>query len=650
MAKTMREILADRRVENFVGRSEEMKTLMDFVETDAPAVVHVHGLGGIGKSALCHAFVKRASEKHAFVFFFDCKDLEPSSQGFFSALESKLELTVRSLEDASAALADRGERVVLVLDTYEIFRMMDTWLRNEFLPSLSENSRVFFFGRERPVSAWLISPEWQGIFHSMIIGPIDEAASATILRKAGVQQNDIDMITSFTGGNPLALRLAAATVLERPDIDLGKITSQTVVAELTRTYLSDVQDAETRFAVEASAVVRRMNQPLLQFMFPNMDSRAVFEKLQELPFIETAIDGLVLHDSVHQSIMSTLHASDPSKFRELRKKAWSFYRNEVRLMARSEIWRYSADMLYLIEQPLIKNAFFPTNLQPYAMEIATPEDRPVIKEIIRKFEGKEGARILCNWLDHGLDFFTVARDHDGEVAGFYILFNPREVKIGLLREDPVSWRLYKHLEDDPTPPNQKAIFCRRWLDAKTGENNSPVIGACFLDVKGYYVAMKPNMRRLYCTRTDYDQYAPLFGSLLFKYLKSYTAELDGTTYHTDLLDFGPALFNGWVTALVGSELGIDRDNILDVAACEIVLDEKRIGLTKLELGVMQCLEQNEGDVVKRDTLLEEVWGYGDFTGSNVVDNKIRSLRKKMGDYAPMIETVSGVGYRYKRIG
>ena len=72
-------------------------------------------------------------------------------------------------------------------------------------------------------------------------------------------------------------------------------------------------------------------------------------------------------------------------------------------------------------------------------------------------------------------------------------------------------------------------------------------------------------------------------------------------------------------------------------------------LTPLELGVMQYLEQHEGDVVKRDTLLETVWGYGDFTGSNVVDVKIRSLRKKLGQYSPMIETVSGVGYRFKRI-
>ena len=47
--------------------------------------------------------------------------------------------------------------------------------------------------------------------------------------------------------------------------------------------------------------------------------------------------------------------------------------------------------------------------------------------------------------------------------------------------------------------------------------------------------------------------------------------------------------------------------------------------------------------------MDDVWGYEKFSGSNVVDTKIRSIRKKLGDYSPMIETVSGIGYRFKKI-
>jgi DNA-binding response OmpR family regulator len=47
-------------------------------------------------------------------------------------------------------------------------------------------------------------------------------------------------------------------------------------------------------------------------------------------------------------------------------------------------------------------------------------------------------------------------------------------------------------------------------------------------------------------------------------------------------------------------------------------------------------------------LLEEVWGYEyDGGGSNVVDSVIRSLRKKLNHHAAAIETVTGLGYRFR---
>ena len=62
---------------------------------------------------------------------------------------------------------------------------------------------------------------------------------------------------------------------------------------------------------------------------------------------------------------------------------------------------------------------------------------------------------------------------------------------------------------------------------------------------------------------------------------------------------------------------------------------------------MQHLILNEGHAVSRAQLLDEVWGYSESGGSNVVDAVVRGLRKKLGDHAGCIETVSGVGYRYR---
>jgi hypothetical protein len=47
-----------------------------------------------------------------------------------------------------------GNRVVLALDNYEVFRLMNSWLRQVFVPLLGDTVRVLLFGRQPPVPAW----------------------------------------------------------------------------------------------------------------------------------------------------------------------------------------------------------------------------------------------------------------------------------------------------------------------------------------------------------------------------------------------------------------------------------------------------------------------------------------------------------------
>jgi len=118
-------------------------------------------------------------------------------------------------------------------------------------------------------------------------------------------------------------------------------------------------------------------------------------------------------------------------------------------------------------------------------------------------------------------------------------------------------------------------------------------------------------------------------------------------YHTALLDLGPSSVDGWLTRLVAAELGVGDDDILDANAHELVLDGRRVTLTPLEYSVFSYLYQNEGRAITRAALIENVWGYS-YAGSNVVETVVRSLRKKLEDRASAIETIRGVGYRFRR--
>jgi len=84
---------------------------------------------------------------------------------------------------------------------------------------------------------------------------------------------------------------------------------------------------------------------------------------------------------------------------------------------------------------------------------------------------------------------------------------------------------------------------------------------------------------------------------------------------------------------------------LDQANRELVLDGRREPTTRLEYGVMLALIHASGRVVTRDEMLAEIWNTS-FEGSNKVEAVVRSLRKKLGPFAPSIETVTGHGYRF----
>lgn len=75
----------------------------------------------------------------------------------------------------------------------------------------------------------------------------------------------------------------------------------------------------------------------------------------------------------------------------------------------------------------------------------------------------------------------------------------------------------------------------------------------------------------------------------------------------------------------------------------------QIELTKMEFDVMKYFIQHEGEVISRNRLLDEVWGYENFPSTRTVDNFILNLRKKIEDdhsNPKHLLTIHGAGYKF----
>lgn len=87
--------------------------------------------------------------------------------------------------------------------------------------------------------------------------------------------------------------------------------------------------------------------------------------------------------------------------------------------------------------------------------------------------------------------------------------------------------------------------------------------------------------------------------------------------------------------------------VLDEEAHRVEIDGEEASLTATEFRLLSELARNRGRVRTRDHLLNTVWGY-EFEGyARTVDTHMRRLRQKIGRFADRIETIRGVGYRFK---
>ncbi|MDW5597115.1 winged helix-turn-helix domain-containing protein [Conexibacter stalactiti] len=649
MPQSVGALLQDRAA-RLAGRERERHALAELLDEGGPLVAYVHGLAGVGKSTLLHAFAATARGRGAAVVELDGHAVYATRGAFLTALA---ELTgavpdgasdgadpdgAPSPQHVANALAAQAERVVLVIDGYELFLTLDQWLCRTFVPSLPANVRVVFGGREQPAEAWRTT--YGPALRVLALGNLPPEDAVAMLRERGVADAALTHVNAIARGHPLSLQLAAEALRDRPTLRFDAIAVGAVGEELARLYL-DGLDPATRRALDAASLTRRTTLSVLEAMLPDDDAATTFERLRRLPFVVIGHDGLVVHDTVREATSALLRATNPDAYWRMRAAAWSRLRSELRGAPPRDVGRYTADMLYLIEEQAVRRVFFPPAVGEQAVEPARPDDWPALEEIGRRHMEPGERELLPRWWEAARDGFLVARDDDGTAIGFALLVEPRTVSPRLLEDDPVACRWREHLRRERPPRDQRALFLRYIAGGEVGS----VAGAALLiEVTRKYVELRPELRRVYARARDFHD-ADETCSLVMGYLPLEEQP------ETVCVDFGPASVDGWLDELGQRELRVAAGAAsVDPDERRLQLDGVTVDLTRLEAELLGCLQRRSGAAVPRATLLQEVWGTDWTGGSNVVDVVVSSLRRKLGDRAGALETVRGVGYRLRALG
>jgi len=529
--------LARARVLACVGREREWRRLASLLAPGGPAVVFVHGTPGIGKSALVDAVVAATGRPSIRL---DARRVEPTPASFLEvsgAAVDRVALTPGELGDAM----QRVDISVLVIDGYERLRLLDDWVRDHLVPALPAASTTIVVTRTPPNAAWRTGG-WRQLAQELEVEPMsDDDAMALVASRIG-HGDASEQVVRFGRGHPLALHLAADAVARRPDLMLGGGPPPQVVEELVDVFLDDLP-ASTRAAVQDVSLLRRATLPMLTALCadrsPDVAVDDLWQALRELAFVSAGPVGLELDRVVQDVIAASVELREPVRARRVRQVAGVAAFDEA---VRSPGWESTADLLHLVQNPVIRDAFSPPPGRQYVIDAARSPDRDAVGALVAATDGAGSASWLDAWWQPHQRSFRVLRAADGGVRGVALVAPFDALVPEVADRDPVVARLGADLRHRPLEAGQRALVVRRVLTTTAGELPSSEYSALIVDLKRYYLELRPALVRVYAVGLDRRLNAAVLEPMGFAPVVNDADQPPGIW----ALEFGPRSVDEWL--------------------------------------------------------------------------------------------------------
>jgi two-component system phosphate regulon response regulator PhoB len=88
--------------------------------------------------------------------------------------------------------------------------------------------------------------------------------------------------------------------------------------------------------------------------------------------------------------------------------------------------------------------------------------------------------------------------------------------------------------------------------------------------------------------------------------------------------------------------------VFDVVGVKVHVNGKPLDLTLIEFKLLHLLATHKGDVIERDVILKNVWGYTELVRTRTLDTHVKRIREKLGDEAEWLQTSRGYGYVFRK--
>ncbi len=509
MAIQLQDRMRDWERQLFVGREPEVSAFRALLDSDSPVrILKVYGPGGIGKTMLLSEFQAICQELGIKSIYIDCRHVEPSPSLFSSALATQLPADDVEIFEYLAMVE---EQIVLFFDTWETLRPLDYWVREEFIPQLSDQVIVVTAGRDPPMLEWRTKPGFHLLVQLMPLRNLSRSESRVFLSRRQVPEQQVEPVLKFTHGHPLALALVGDVCAQRTDSTFLPEYAMDAVKVLLEQLIQDIPDPSHRAALEAAAIVRSLTEALLSDLMQDNEAGKLFDWLCGLSCMEFDPDGIRPHDLVREALITDLRWRNPDRYAVLHERAREAYYRQFYDSSGIAQQRVLLDLIYLHrDNPVVQPFFDWQTTGSSTPDLLRPEDLPDLLEMVQRHEGRCSASLAAHWIERQPENVVVFRGEDRRPEGFIISLALEQLDPAHLEVDPAVDTAVRYLENHISlRPGEVVTFFRFWMGRETYQDVSPIQSLVFLHVARHYL-LTPGLAYSLFPCADPDFWAPFF--------------------------------------------------------------------------------------------------------------------------------------------
>ncbi|HUY99820.1 MAG TPA: hypothetical protein VMU89_05685 [Thermomicrobiaceae bacterium] len=546
--------LSAARQRRFVGRGDELLLFQSAVVGGALpfCVLYLYGPGGIGKTSLLGQFAALCAQAAVPTAWIDARSVDPLPEAFLDALKRSLELEDSPLR----TLGLTTRRHVILVDTYELLTPLDGWLREEFLPQLSDQVLVVLASRQPLAPAWRIDAGWQDLVRPLPLRNLRPNEGRAYLGLRAIPTDQHAAVLDFTHGHPLALSLVAEVFAQREGFVFRAEETPDTVRVLLEQLVQKVPGPAHRAALETCALVRLTTEGLLAQVLGLDDAHEMFEWLRGLSFVESGPLGLFPHDLVRDALGADLRWRNPDWYAELHRRARHYYAARLGQTRGVEQQRVLFDYVFLHrDNPLMRPYLEWQETGTTMPDSLRPGDRDALRAIVREHEGSESAAWLDFWAERQPGGVVIYRDTNGQPSGFVVRLALEQAAPEDRAADPATARAWRYLEQRaPLRPGERATYFRFWMATDSYQAVSAIQSLVFGSAAQHYLTT-PGLAFSFFAVAEPGFWSPMFGYVDLPLLAETEFASDDRRYGVFAHDWRVTPPMTWLDVLAEREMG-----------------------------------------------------------------------------------------------